>query len=570
MKIDGTNFTTIWLHPSNPAMVQIIDQRALPHRFEVMNLRGWQDGVRAITDMAVRGAPLIGATAAWSLYLAAREAVRDNSGRQLLQQAAQQLVAARPTAVNLEWAVGRVMSVLEKTDDPWQWITLAQQEAEAICVEDIDICRRIGENGVALIEEISARKEGEPVNILTHCNAGWLATVDWGTALAPIYVAQERGIPMHIWVDETRPRNQGSQLTAWELAQQGIPHSVIVDSAGGHLMQSGEVDLVITGTDRTTRTGDVANKIGTYLKALAAHDNEIPFYVALPSTTIDWNIGDGIGAIPIEERDPDEIIFVQGLDGDELRTVRTLNEASQAKNYAFDVTPSRLVTGLITERGVCPASEDGLARLFPERTSEPESVDEGYIKFDCEFTPAPPPDEALLAGIDLTREKMFRIGLIGHDEEHEVDFGNLSIRGPGPGQIIITGTQTGHFSWLGADHYVLVTEYDIEANLVRCTGTVRASSETLTHAAIYELDPGICAVVHVHHLQLWEQWKNVLPTTAPDVAYGTPEMARELARLYQDSELRDKRLAVMGGHPGGLISFGETPAAAEGPLLALL
>ena len=366
MRVNGQDYRSIWLKPGDPAIVQAIDQRALPHRFEVMDLANWRDGEFAIKDMVVRGAPLIGATAAWSLYLATREAADKDAGQDFLMDVASALIATRPTAVNLAWAVNRVLQALADIDDAEHRIAVARREAEAICSEDIDLSRRIGEHGVTLIEEISAGKSGAPVNILTHCNAGWLATVDWGTATAPIYVAQERGIPVHVWVDETRPRNQGSRLTAWELSEQGIPHSVIVDNAGGHLMQTGQVDLVITGTDRTTRGGDVANKIGTYLKALAAHDNGVPFYVALPSTTIDWDID--AGGIPIEERDPDEVIFVQGCDGSDIRTVRTVSEASPVRNFAFDVTPSRLVTGLITERGICAATEDGLKQLFPERT----------------------------------------------------------------------------------------------------------------------------------------------------------------------------------------------------------
>ena len=367
MNIDGQHYQTIWLKPDDSSVVQTIDQRILPHRFKIMDLRSWREGEFAIRDMVVRGAPLIGATAAWSLYLAAREAETHGAG--VITHAAERLVAARPTAVNLRWAVERVMQALATAKDPAARVEITRREAEAICAEDIEICRGIGEHGVTLIDALSQRKNGEPVNILTHCNAGWLATIDWGTATAPFYVAQERGIPIHVWVDETRPRNQGSQLTAFELAEQGIPHTVIVDNAAGHLMQQGLVDLLLTGTDRTTRTGDVANKIGTYLKALAARDNGIPFYVGLPSTTIDWDTGDGVGNIPIEERAPDEVIFVQGLDGDEIRQVRTITEASPAKNYAFDVTPARLVTGLITERGICPASEAGLTSLFPERES---------------------------------------------------------------------------------------------------------------------------------------------------------------------------------------------------------
>ncbi len=366
----GKDFRTIWLHPDDPATVQIIDQRRLPHRYEVVDLRRHVDGAVAIRDMLVRGAPLIGATAAWSLYLAAVEA--RGSGRPIEQQvefvrlAAESLAATRPTAVNLRWGIERMRALLGDVTDSDAMVARLRTEAEAICEEDIAISRSIGEHGADILAAIADAKTGEPVNILTHCNAGSLATVNWGTATAPMYVAQERGISMHVWVDETRPRNQGSQLTAWELARSGIPHTVIVDNAGGHLMQHGRVDLCITGTDRTTRAGDVANKIGTYLKALAAHDNGVPFYVALPSTTIDWTIADGLRDIPIEERDADEVTHVSGLDAGRIREVRVVAEGSPVRNDAFDVTPARLITGLITERGVCEASEQGLARLFPE------------------------------------------------------------------------------------------------------------------------------------------------------------------------------------------------------------
>jgi methylthioribose-1-phosphate isomerase len=370
----GKEFRTIWLHPDDPATVQIIDQRLLPHRYTIADLRTHADGAFAIRDMLVRGAPLIGATAAWSIYLAALEARASGKPfeRQLdfVRSAARTLAATRPTAVNLRWGIQRMLVLLDKTGDSEAMVPRLRAEAEAICDEDVAISRSIGEHGAGILAGISDRRNGAPVNILTHCNAGSLATINWGTATAPIYVAQERGIPVHVWVDETRPRNQGSQLTAWELARSGIPHTVIVDNAGGHLMQHGRVDICITGTDRTTRAGDVANKIGTYLKALAAQDNGVPFYVALPSTTIDWTIADGLRDIPIEERGAAEVTHVSGLDGNEIRTVRILAEGSPVRNDAFDVTPARLVTGLITERGVCNASEEGLARLFPEHAAQ--------------------------------------------------------------------------------------------------------------------------------------------------------------------------------------------------------
>ena len=357
-------FRTIWLSPDDPAVVQIIDQRRLPHEYHVHDLHGWKDGLVAIDEMYVRGAPLIGATAAWSLYLAACA-----GGSAEVAKAAAALAASRPTAVNLRWAIDRVQARLAENSADSDIIAVTRKEAEAICDEDVEISLGIGRSGLDLIREIAAQKDG-PVNILTHCNAGALATINWGTATAPIYLAQREGIDVHVWVDETRPRNQGSQLTAWELGQRGVAHTLIVDNAGGHLMQHGEVDLVITGTDRTTRNGDVANKIGTYLKALAAYDNGIPFYVALPSTTIDWNIRDGLREIPIEQRDPREVSHVQGELNGTTVSVNTTANNTPVSNYAFDVTPARLVTGLITERGVCAASEEGLLALFPEQAEQ--------------------------------------------------------------------------------------------------------------------------------------------------------------------------------------------------------
>jgi methylthioribose-1-phosphate isomerase len=363
----GEDFRTIWQKPDDAAVIQIIDQRRLPHEYVVADLTSWRDGAHAISEMLVRGAPLIGATAAWSLYLAALESRGESDRHEFIRHAAKTIAATRPTAVNLRWAVDRVLRVLSQTENIDAVEDALQQEACKICDEDIEISRGIGKQGLKLIEEIAARKSGDTVNILTHCNAGSLATINWGTATAPVYFARAKGIDVHVWVDETRPRNQGSQLTAWELAENKVPHTLIVDNTGGHLMQHGLVDICITGTDRTTRSGDVANKIGTYLKALAAKDNNIPFYVALPSTTIDWTIRDGLTEIPIEERDPDEVAKIYGKAGDELCTVQTVGSDTAISNYAFDVTPARLVTGLITERGICAASEDGLTALFPEQ-----------------------------------------------------------------------------------------------------------------------------------------------------------------------------------------------------------
>ena len=360
MRIDGRDFRTIWLDEDGRD-VWVIDQRRLPHRFETLRLSNAAAAALAISDMTVRGAPLIGATAAWGMALACREDPSDAG----LEHAGALLQAARPTAVNLRWAVERMRRRLEPLA-PGQRAEAAYEEAAIIADEDVAVCEAIGEHGRTLIG--AARKPGKArIDILTHCNAGWLCAVDWGTALAPIYKAHRAGLPVHVWVDETRPRNQGASLTAWELAKEGVPHTVIADNTGGHLMQHGQVDLCITGTDRTTRTGDVCNKIGTYLKALAAKDNGVPFYVALPSSTIDWRIRDGVAEIPIEQRGAEEVTHISGLDGDgEVRTVRLTPAESPAANYAFDVTPARLVTALVTERGVCPATEAGLTSLFGE------------------------------------------------------------------------------------------------------------------------------------------------------------------------------------------------------------
>jgi methylthioribose-1-phosphate isomerase len=363
MKINGTAYRTIW-PGADGASVEIIDQTRLPHVFEVAVLRTLEDAARAIVSMQVRGAPLIGATAAYGLWLALLEDTSD----QALEAAAETLLATRPTAINLRWAINDMLGRLTPAV-PEARTGLALARAAEICDEDVEICRSIGTHGLALIEAIAAGKTGGTVNILTHCNAGWLATVDWGTALAPIYMAFNKGIDVHVWVDETRPRNQGAALTAYELGAHGVPHTIIVDNAGGHLMQRGQVDLCIVGTDRTTATGDVANKIGTYLKALAAHDNDVPFYVALPGTTIDWTLREGMD-IPIEERGGEEVTRMAGRDQDgAVVTVDIAAPGSPAGNPAFDVTPARLVTGLITERGVCTASADGLAGLYPEHAS---------------------------------------------------------------------------------------------------------------------------------------------------------------------------------------------------------
>ncbi|MBX2930167.1 MAG: S-methyl-5-thioribose-1-phosphate isomerase [Saprospiraceae bacterium] len=356
---------TIRLHPGNDCIVQVLDQRKLPFDVMMNDLLTAADAASAIRDMQVRGAPLIGVTAAYGMYLAAcAETGSDIVG--YYHQAQQSLAVTRPTAVDLFAALKRSATAILAAPDRSARIAAALQTAQILAEESIAACRAIGEHGLPFIADLAKAKNGAPVNILTHCNAGYLACIEYGTATAPIYLAHENGIPVHVWVDETRPRNQGARLTAFELAQRGVPHTVIADNTGGHLMQHGLVDLLITGTDRTTRCGDVANKIGTYLKALAAFDNGIPFYVAAPSSSIDWNSCNGLRDIEIEQRDAHELRFMEGADGDAVKEVRIYPEHSPAANFAFDVTPARLVTAIITERGVCPASEEGLRRLFPK------------------------------------------------------------------------------------------------------------------------------------------------------------------------------------------------------------
>lgn len=363
--MDDRVLRPIWLHDDGSA-VNVIDQRVLPHECIVAELRTVDHIITAIKDMFVRGAPLIGVTGAYGIFLAALNAPDGKPRDDYLIQEGYRLKASRPTAVNLSWGVERVLATVLQLS-PADRVDAARKEASAIAEEEAENCRKIGEYGFPLIETISHKKNGAPVNILTHCNAGWLACVEYGTATAPMYVAFDKGIDIHVWTDETRPLNQGARLTAWELGRHGIQHTVITDNAGGHLMQHGLVDLVIVGTDRTTCSGDVANKIGTYLKALAAKDNQIPFYVALPSSTIDWTICDGLKDIPIEKRDANEVRYVQGLCQGRIQSVLVTPADSPAANYAFDVTPARLVTGLITERGVCNASKEGINSLFPEK-----------------------------------------------------------------------------------------------------------------------------------------------------------------------------------------------------------
>ena len=367
MLVNGKHYRSVWVSRTDRKIIQVIDQRYLPHKFVIEDLSSLDEVITAIKEMHVRGAGLIGATAGFGMYLAALEAPQDILFDSFIEAAGEKLKASRPTAVNLSWAVEKQLHEIANRISIREKILKAFRTAVEIADLDARYCQRIGEHGVAIIEEISRKKAGKPVNILTHCNAGWLAFVDYGTATAPIYAAFDKGIDVHVWVDETRPRNQGSALTAWELGNHKVPHTIITDNAGGYLMQNGMVDIVIVGSDRTTYTGDVANKIGTYLKALASRDNQVPFYVALPSSTIDWEIEDGSDEIPIEERGADEVKYIEGLCEGELKRVLLTPENSPAANYAFDVTPARLITGLITERGICMPDKQGIYELFPER-----------------------------------------------------------------------------------------------------------------------------------------------------------------------------------------------------------
>ena len=365
MKIHGIHYQTIWLKEVNPEVVQVIDQRKLPFQFEIFELKTVEDVFYAIKEMVVRGAPLIGVTAAYGIYLAILN-FDGNDFETYISEKAEYLKSSRPTAVNLAFAVDEMLKFVFRNQYDLELVQKVLQKANVLKEKEIEFSNKIGEFGLEIIDKIYQQKK-QTVNILTHCNAGWLACIDWGTATAPIYKAHQKGIPLHVWVDETRPRNQGARLTAFELGEEGVPHTVIPDNTGGHLMQHRMVDLVIVGSDRTTATGDVANKIGTYLKALAAKDNNIPFYVALPSSTFDFEMSDGVKEIPIEQRDSAEVSEIEGWTENGFQTVRLISGKSEAANFGFDVTPARLVTGLITERGICKANRESILKLFPEK-----------------------------------------------------------------------------------------------------------------------------------------------------------------------------------------------------------
>ena len=366
MNVNGKHYRTIWLDEKDNSIIHIINQQKLPHIFEIMDLKSVKDFEIAIKDMYIRGAGLIGATAGFGIYMAALTSP-ESDYMSFIEESADRLIKTRPTASNLAWAVNRQLSNISEDDSRDDIISKTKEMAMTIADEDAEFCKRIGEHGKKIIEEISKKKNGETVHILTHCNAGWLAFVDYGSATSPIYAAFDAGIDVHVWVDETRPRNQGASLTAWELAQHGVPHDLIPDNAGGHLMQHGMVDLVITGADRVTRNGDAANKIGTYLKAVAAKDTNVPFYIALPSSTFDFSLVDGVKNIPIEERDASEVRFMTGkTKSGNIETVQICPDETPARNWGFDVTPARLIESLICERGICKADEEEILSLFPE------------------------------------------------------------------------------------------------------------------------------------------------------------------------------------------------------------
>jgi len=554
MLVEGKKYQTIWINPIKKNVVNIIDQCKLPFSFEIVDLTTPEDAFVAIKDMLVRGAPLIGATGAMGIYLASLQLSNSDKIMNNLRAVASKLKSARPTAVNLAIVIDSIMNSISSSLSVDEVRELTYKMALECLENEINYCKQIGDFGVRLIEEISKRKKGATVNILTHCNAGWLACIDYGTALAPVYQAQERGIPVHVWVDETRPRNQGSRLTAWELQNQGIPHTVIADNTGGHLMQHKMVDIVIVGSDRTTRTGDVANKIGTYLKALAAFDNNIPFYVALPSSSFDFSLRDGINQIPIEQRSAREITHVEGNSNGKIVEVNIIPDNSKVANYGFDVTPSRLISGLITERGICEANEQSITKVFSDLLS---MTDEGYIKFNCNRNNNTISIKRLLFNeLNKWRKRLYDLSLIGA-YNNGIGYGNISVRNA-ESSFFITGSSTGTKQVLSMSDYALVNEWDYENNRLECTGKTNASSESLSHAAVYDAIVDAAAVIHIHSEKMWKLFHGKLPTTSNKILFGTPEMAIEIKRLLKKDSIREQGIIIMGGHKDGIITFGES------------
>jgi methylthioribose-1-phosphate isomerase len=550
MNIEGRHYRTIWLQEPERRTVQIINQQALPFKFEILDLNTVEDVCRAIKDMYVRGAGLIGAAAAFGMYLAALKAT-DTSFNDDMAAAARMLKNTRPTASNLAWAADR-MTAASYSGTLEQKIETARLEAQAIADEDAEYCRRIGLHGLEIIKKIALGKKGEPVNILTHCNAGWLAFVDYGSALSPVYAAFDQGIKVHVWVDETRPRNQGAFLTAWELGQHGVSHDLIADNAGGHLMQHGLVDMVITGADRVTRQGDAANKIGTYLKALAAKENNVPFYVALPSSTFDFAMRDGLKEIPIEERDASEVRHIAGKTAEgKIETVQVCPDNTTARNWGFDVTPARYINGLITERGICRADEKDILALYPEYTHN-----EGYVKYTAVHTPAPAIEAPHWAELNKARTQLHHLGLVGVTPQG-IGFGNVSIRFQGE-EFLISGTATGASPELTPAEYCLVNSFDLAQNRIVSKGPVQASSEAMTHGAVYRSCSGANCVMHIHFGAIFNGMiRDGCPATAKNAAYGTPEIALALAQCVQELGANEGAV-VLVGHDEGVIVWGST------------
>ncbi|MDR0455998.1 MAG: S-methyl-5-thioribose-1-phosphate isomerase [Treponema sp.] len=561
MNVDGRHYRTIWLQEPERRTVQIINQQVLPFKFEILNLYTVEDVCGAIQDMYIRGAGLIGAAAAFGMYLAALKAA-DSSFNDDMAAAAQKLKSTRPTAGNLAWAVDRMIHAgYSGTGE--QNVETARREAQAIADEDAGYCRRIGLHGLEIIKKIAQKKEGATVHILTHCNAGWLAFVDYGSALSPVYAAFDQGIKVHVWVDETRPRNQGAFLTAWELGQHGVSHDLIPDNAGGHLMQHGLVDMVITGADRVTRQGDAANKIGTYLKALAAKENNVPFYVALPSSTFDCAMRDGLKEIPIEERDAAEIRFITGKTAKgTIETVQICPDTTTARNWGFDVTPARYISGLITERGICRADEKDILALYPEYAH-----DEGYVKYTAEHSPAPAIEAPHWVELNNARTQLHRLGLLGVNPQG-IGFGNVSIRFNGEA-FLVSGTATGALPALNPADYCLVNSFDLIQNRIVSTGPVTASSEAMTHGAVYRACPAANCVMHIHSGAIFNGMiRDNYPATAQNAAYGTPEIAFALVQCVQELAA-DEGVVVLAGHDEGVIVWGPTVERALNVILRL-
>ena len=550
MNIEGRHYRTIWLKEPERRTVQIINQQALPFKFEILDLNTVEDVCRAIKDMYVRGAGLIGAAAAFGMYLAAIKA-SEAAFNDDMAAAARLLKNTRPTASNLAWAADR-MAAAGYAGALEQKIETARLEAQKIADEDAEYCRRIGLHGLEIIKNIAQQKKGEPVRILTHCNAGWLAFVDYGSALSPVYAAFDQGIKVHVWVDETRPRNQGAFLTAWELGQHGVSHDLIADNAGGHLMQHGLVDMVITGADRVTRQGDAANKIGTYLKAVAAKENNVPFYVALPSSTFDFAMRDGLKEIPIEERDASEVRHIAGKTAEgKIETVQVCPDTTTARNWGFDVTPARYISGLITERGICRADEQGILALYPEYAHN-----DGYVKYTAVHTTAPAIEAPHWAELNKARTQLHRLGVLGVTPQG-IGFGNVSIRFQGE-EFLISGTATGALPELTPAEYCLVNSFDLAQNRIVSTGPVQASSEAMTHGAVYQSCSGARCVMHIHSRAIFNGMiRDGCPATAKNAAYGTPEIALALAQCVRELGT-DEGAVVLAGHDEGVIVWGPT------------